>query len=129
LVRINATFSIDHEVKAAYIQIVGNRHASDDLEEYMKSRVEEWEKIKNLVAPDQRTTNINSDLSSNFELNSNLKSVTVHQEKNKLDVLNMSKPELSATIDKIEDIQTLARAKGNAHTVVTIAKTRIQRLR
>lgn len=44
---------------------------SNDIEDYMKSRVEEYEKIKNIVAPDQgTTTSINSDLSSNSNSNS-----------------------------------------------------------
>jgi hypothetical protein len=53
MVRTNSTFSIDHEIKASYYEIVGHRHASDDLEAYMKSVVEEKDKIKNLVAPYQ----------------------------------------------------------------------------
>jgi hypothetical protein len=132
LVRTNSTYSIDHEIKARYYAAVGHRHASDDLEAYMKSRAEEYEKIKNMVAPDQgtTTTNLNSDI-SNFNSKTNNKSVTLQQEKEKigLDVLNMSKPELNINIDKLENKTVLCRVKANAHMVETIANTRIQSMR
>ena len=128
MVKTNATYSIDHEIKTNFQKMLG-RNTSNDLEAYMKSRLEEAEKIKNIVAPDQGTTNLNSELSGNFNSNSNDKNVvTLQQEKIVLDVLNMDKPELSATVEKLDDKQTLGKVQGNAHMVESIAKTRIQRL-
>ena len=130
MVKTNATYSIDHEIKTNFQKMLG-RNTSNDLEAYMKSRLEEAEKIKNIVAPDQgTTTNLNSELSGNYNSNSNDKNVvTLQQEKIELDVLNMSKPELSATIEKLDDRQTLGKVQGNAHMVETIAKTSIQKLK
>ena len=125
-------FSIDHEIKAKYMKIIGHRNMSNDVEEYMKSRVEEYEKIKNIVAPDQGTTNNSNSASSNFNSNSNLKSVTIQQEKENditLDVLNDSKIDLSLNIDKIDNKTVMCKIKANAHMVETIANTRIQRMR
>ena len=125
-------FSIDHVIKARYMKIIGHRNMSNDVEEYMKSRVEEYEKIKNRVAPDQGTTNNNADSSSNFNSHSNLKSVTIQREKNNditLDVLNDSKIDLSLNIDKIDNKTVMCKVKANAHMVETIANTRIQRMR
>ena len=131
MVKTNATYSIDHEIKTNFQKMLG-RNTSNDLEAYMKSRLEEAEKIKNIVAPDQGTTNtdLNSELSGNFNSNSNDKNVvTLQQEKIELDVLNMDKPELSTTIEKIDDKPTLGKIQGNAHMVEIIVKTRLQKLK
>lgn len=129
MVRVNSTFSIDHEIKAKYQELIGKGNTSNDLEQYMKSVVEEKEKIKNMAVPNQGTTNNLTSELCNSNSNSNLKSVTLQQEIITLDVLNTSKPELSATIDNINDIQTLGKVQGTAHMVEAIAKTRIQKLR
>jgi hypothetical protein len=128
LVRINTIFSIDHEIKARYAKIIGHRNMSNDVEEYMKSRVEEYEKIKNIVAPNQGTTTNNSE-SSNFNSNSNLKSVIMQQENITLDLLNDSKIDLSLNTNKLENKTLLCKVKANAHMVESIANTRIQRIR
>ena len=128
MVKTNATYSIDHEVKEKFHQMLGKGNTSDDLEEYMIFRIGEYEKLKNKVVPDQGATYNNSE-SANFNSNSKLKSVTVKQEKIVLDVLNMSKPELSVTIDNICDIKSLGLVQANAHVVETVAKTRMKKLK
>jgi hypothetical protein len=127
MVKVNSTYSIDHEIKINFQKMIG-RNTSNDLEAYMKSRLEEAENIKNIVAPYQGTTDLNSE-SASFNSDSNLKSVTIKQEKITLDVLNMSKAELSVTIDKIGDLQTMGKVQANAHMVEGIAKTRMKKLR
>jgi hypothetical protein len=129
MVRIAATYHIDHEIKAKFQEILGKGNTSNDLEQYMKSVIDEKEKIKNfLVVPDQETTNIPSELSSSNS-NSNLKSVTLQHEGITLDVLNTPKSELSVNLERIDDIKALGRVQGTAHMVETIARIRIQKLR
>jgi len=124
MVRITSSLSIDHEIKARYMRAVGMRNMSNDVEGYMKWKAEKYEKMKNMVATDHGTTNLNSE--TDFDSNSNLKSVVIKKEKITLDVLNMGKVELNVAIDKIVDTQTLSKVVANAHMVEGLAKTRIK---
>jgi hypothetical protein len=119
MVRINKTLSIDHEVLGKYVEAVGHRHESDDIEVYMRSRIEEYEKIRNLS-----NNNSNGVIS-----NDSNQSLMLEKKKIVIDVLNMDKSELNRDLRRISDIRELGRIQGNASMVRSVAKTRIQELR
>jgi hypothetical protein len=118
MVRINKTFSIDHEVLSKYRETVGYRHESDDIEAYMRSRVEESEKIKAL-----------SDANSNRVINDDSSQSVTLENKIVIDVSNMDKSELNRALRRINNVRELGRIQGNANMVRLVAKTRIQELR
>jgi len=118
MVRINKTFSIDHEILRKYVEVVGHRHESDDIETYMNSVVKESEKIRSL-----------SDANSNGVINDDSNRSIMLENKIVIDVLNMDKSELNRDLRRISDIQELGRIQGNANMVRSVAKTRIHELR
>lgn len=119
MVRVNCTFSIDHELKAEYQKLMGKGNTSDDLEEYIKFKLREQnEKLQNISNTNNSAVNIS---------NSHLQ--TVQKEQLKLDLLNNSKTELSQALNAIDKIATLAMIRANAHVVDDVARTRINKLK